>query len=131
MNAENLISDRYNMVKQMKKENVELWDSRELGASEEHVSTTNLNFEIDESLGLQAISIRLQKDLLKNLKSIASYYDVGYQPMIRDLLNRFAESEIKKILRDQLRQLEQQDKNRPQDTTVPVDVFISNMQKRA
>ncbi|MBX8470614.1 MULTISPECIES: hypothetical protein [unclassified Pseudomonas] len=115
----------------MKKDNVELWDNRELGASEEHVGAVNLNLEIDESLGLQAISIRLQKDLLKNLKSIASYYDVGYQPMIRDLLNRFAESEIKKILRDQLRQIEKQHKSRSQDTTLPVDAFISDMQKRA
>jgi len=49
----------------MKKDNVELWDNRELGASEEHVGAVNLNLEIDESLGLQAISIRLQKDLLK------------------------------------------------------------------
>jgi ribosome recycling factor len=117
----------------MKKDNVELWESRELGASEDHVGAVSLDFniDIDDSLGLQAISIRLQKDLLKNLKSIAAYYDVGYQPMIRDLLNRFADSEIKKILRDQLRKIERERQSRSQDTTAPVDEFISDMQKRA
>lgn len=55
---------------------------------------------IDEALELQMISIRLQRSLLSNLKLIASYRGVGYQPLIRDLLNRFARSETENILEE-------------------------------
>ena len=38
---------------------------------------------IDESLGMQMISIRLQRDLVNVLKEIAKYHEIGYQPMVR------------------------------------------------
>jgi predicted DNA binding CopG/RHH family protein len=53
---------------------------------------------IDDALGLQMISIRLQRSLLNNLKLIADHHGIGYQPLIRDLLNRFAKAEMKQIL---------------------------------
>jgi predicted DNA binding CopG/RHH family protein len=55
---------------------------------------------IDESLGLQMISIRLQRSLLNNLKLIAEHHKIGYQPLIRDLLNRFARAESQRILHE-------------------------------
>lgn len=60
---------------------------------------------IDDALGLQMISIRLQRSLLANLKAIAQYHGVGYQPLIRDLLNRFAKSETLEII-DQMKRRE-------------------------
>lgn len=64
-----------------------------VAATEEQTS------EIDNALGLQMISIRLQRPLINNLKLIADYHGVGYQPLIRDLLNRFAKSELGNIVR--------------------------------
>ncbi len=57
---------------------------------------------IDESLGMQMISIRLQRDLVNVLKEIAEFHGIGYQPMVRDLLHRFAVSEIKALLAKRL-----------------------------
>jgi hypothetical protein len=53
---------------------------------------------IDKALDLQLISIRLPRDLIQQLKVIAKYRGVGYQPLVRDLLLRFARSEIRSIL---------------------------------
>lgn len=66
------------------------WDSRDLGASEEHVRKANKDREmaLDDALGLQAISIRLQKSLIENLKRLANEDGIGYQPYIRQLLMR-------------------------------------------
>jgi predicted DNA binding CopG/RHH family protein len=44
--------------------------------------------ELDENLGLQTISIRLQKGLLANLKRLAKHDGIGYQPYIRQILMR-------------------------------------------
>ena len=82
----------------------EKWESRELGASKEHAIKVSkeVHDEITGALGLQLISIRLQKKLIEDLKFIAKANDLGYQPMIRDLLNRFVKAEKKAIMRDTL-----------------------------
>jgi len=68
----------------------EAWDSRELGASEEHVRKASPGREkvLDERLGLQTISIRLQKRLIDNLKRLAQEDGIGYQPYVRQILMR-------------------------------------------
>lgn len=78
----------------------EAWDSRELGASEAHAkrASPGLEARIEESLGMQMISIRLDKSLIESFKMIAEYHGVGYQPLMRDALKRFAESEMKAIV---------------------------------
>ncbi|MBC8950174.1 BrnA antitoxin family protein [Xenorhabdus sp. TS4] len=53
---------------------------------------------INEALDLQPISIRLNKSLIEDLKMIADLNGLGYQPLIRQVLNRFANSEKKRIL---------------------------------
>lgn len=77
----------------------ERWESGELGRSEEHaiVAPAELCAALDSNLGLQLVSIRLQRQLIDSLKLIAKYRGVAYQPLIRDLLNRFATSELKDI----------------------------------
>ncbi len=67
------------------------WDKRELGASEKHVRKASPEREkaLDERLGLQTISIRLQKSLIINLKKLAEEDGIGYQPYIRQVLMRY------------------------------------------
>lgn len=67
------------------------WDSRELGASPEHVRVVSEAeaSEIDDVMELQLISIRLQKQLIEDLKLIAKQEGIGYQPLIRQALTRF------------------------------------------
>ena len=67
------------------------WESRTLGASEKHACKLPHKEElaIDEALGLQIISIRLQKKLIANLKLIAKHEGIGYQPLIRQVLTHF------------------------------------------
>jgi polysaccharide pyruvyl transferase WcaK-like protein len=52
---------------------------------------------IDKATGMQLISIRLERELITALKAIAKYHGIGYQPMVRDLMHRFAISESKVI----------------------------------
>lgn len=76
------------------------WESGELGASAAHAQPApqSLDAEIDASLGLQAISIRLPKQLIDAYKLIAAHHGVGYQPLMRDILQRFAPEGLKEVL---------------------------------
>jgi len=79
---------------------VEAWEQRSLGCDAKfaEVAPPEVKASIDEMLGMQAISIRLHKELIENFKAIARIHGVGYQPLMRDALRRFADSEIKQIL---------------------------------
>ena len=85
------------------------WDSGDLGRDEAHVAVVDAKAsrETDDAAGLQMISIRLEKSLLRDLKEIAAWHDVGYQPMIRDLLHRFVTAELKTILQQRLDEVAQ------------------------
>lgn len=78
----------------------EAWDSRELGCSEAHVKVSDdiTDELINDALELQPISIRLNRSLIEDLKMIAELNGLGYQPLIRQVLNRFADCEKKRIL---------------------------------
>lgn len=77
----------------------EKWDVGTYGSSEEHVKvtvvSTELEAQFDKSSAMTLISIRLQDDLINELKDIASIHKIGYQPMIRQLLRRFVIAERK------------------------------------
>lgn len=93
----------------------EAWESRELGASEAHAmrAPQELESKVEESLGMQMISIRLDKSLIESFKVIAEYHGVGYQPLMRDALKRFADGEMKSIVSgfvESQRKSKQQDK---------------------
>lgn len=70
----------------------EIWESKKLGATEEFAvrSTKEEEKAVDDALGLQLISIRLQKEIISKLKDIAVKEGIGYQPLIRQVINRFA-----------------------------------------
>lgn len=76
------------------------WDSRTLGCDIKYAKPTKpeLALAIDESLGLQMISIRLNKELIAAFKVIGEHHGVGYQPLMRDALQRFATAELKSIV---------------------------------
>lgn len=82
----------------------EAWESGALGRDEQFVKVAPEDDEaaINESLGLQPISIRLEKSLIEDFKLIASLNGMGYQPLMRQALKRFAECEVKRILRDMI-----------------------------
>ncbi|MEO5574294.1 MAG: hypothetical protein ABIR48_07420 [Gammaproteobacteria bacterium] len=45
------------------------------------------------------ISIRLEKSLIEEFKLIAKAHGLGYQPLMRQCLRRFADGEIKRLFR--------------------------------
>jgi len=98
----------------------EAWESGELGRDEEHVAVANDvdQEKVDDSLELQMISIRLQKSLIEDLKMIAKYNGLGYQPLIKRFLTRFAESEKRLIMRKLIKEQQmQQELSERQRTT--------------
>ena len=90
------------MAKQTIPASDEAWDERLLGADEAFVKVAEDDVEgdIDESAGLQMISIRLQKPLIEDFKAIASLSGLGYQTLMRQVLHRFADCEKKRLLRE-------------------------------
>ena len=87
------------------KDTEEAWDTRALGADEQYVVVADESHEaaLEEALELQAISIRLPKDLIRNYKLIADFHGVGYQPLMRDILHRFVGPALKEILEEQIK----------------------------
>jgi uncharacterized protein (DUF4415 family) len=77
----------------------EAWESGELGQSDEHtkVAPSKLASEIDDALGLQMISIRLDKELIDMFKLLGGKYQMGYQPLMREALRRFVDGELKMV----------------------------------
>lgn len=97
------------MTKKAKIENSpEAWESGQLGQDEAYVKVAKDidEFSLDEDLELQMISIRLQKSLIEDFKMIAKVHGIGYQPLIRQILKRFADSEKKRLLRKIASQIE-------------------------
>lgn len=88
----------------------EAWDDGGLGEDFTHakVLKDDIEFQIDDALELQSISIRLQKSLIDDFKAIAELNGLGYQPLMRQVLNRFADCEKKKILRERLIEMQEQ-----------------------
>lgn len=80
----------------------EAWEDGSLGREEEFVRVSKNvdDAELNEAAGLQPISIRLQKSLIEDFKMIAEINGIGYQPLIRQVLKRFADSEKRRILRE-------------------------------
>ncbi|HEY8098483.1 MAG TPA: hypothetical protein VIE65_20660 [Methylobacter sp.] len=78
----------------------EAWESGKLGNDPKYAKAVSLEIteQIDEALCLQSISIRLEKKLIDSFKVLADFHGVGYQPLMRDALNRFANAEMKAIV---------------------------------
>ena len=78
----------------------EAWESGELGQDERYVEVDSQDdLLIDEALELKMISIRLQKGLIDDLKFVADINGMSYQPLIRQILQRFVNAEMKMLAR--------------------------------
>ncbi|MCT9072392.1 hypothetical protein [Cupriavidus gilardii] len=99
----------------------EAWHSGTLGEDEHYVAVAprDLRDSVDQSLEMQAISIRLPTDLVEQYQAISRFRKMGYQPLMREALTRFATSEMKRILievseqRDQLREEQRETAPKP------------------
>ncbi len=80
------------------------WESGQLGAEDAfvgHLTAEEIAADvvlIQGSLGLQPISIRLEKTLIESFKTIATIEGLGYQTLMREALKRFADCEMRRIL---------------------------------
>lgn len=80
------------------------WETGALGLSEDHAVPVSEEHEsaVDEALELQLISIRLPRGLIADLKFIATNEGLGYQPMVRRVLQRFVAHEFKNMAHETL-----------------------------
>jgi predicted DNA binding CopG/RHH family protein len=78
------------------------WESGQYGQDENFVkrSSSEAESHLDGVMNLQMISIRLQKELIDDLKFIAKAHGIGYQPLMRDVLARFVAGEKKAIMQE-------------------------------
>lgn len=87
------------------------WEDGTLGCSMEHAAAAPADMEraIEESLGMQSISIRLPKNLIEAYKLIAAHHGVGYQPLMRDILQRFAPEGLREVMNHHTNKAEEVD----------------------
>lgn len=101
------------------KDTPEAWEDGELGRDAQFVEVAGADHEsaLSEALDMQAISIRLPKELIKQYKLIAGFHGVGYQPLMRDILHRFVPGALKEILEQQIKA---EEKKPPREPLVPL-----------
>lgn len=78
------------------------------GNDEAHVRAGKEDGKLDERLGLEPISIRFPKDLVRDLKAIAQLNGMRYQPLIREVCNRFVEAEKRALQTDMARRRQEE-----------------------
>lgn len=83
---------------------IERWENRDFGADQDHValSSTINQAILDEAMALQPVTIRLQKGLVEDLKMISMLEGLGYQTLIKQVLQRFVTCEMKRIVKEQV-----------------------------
>ncbi|MBD7988308.1 hypothetical protein H9645_09740 [Luteimonas sp. Sa2BVA3] len=107
------------------------WESGEYGRSDAHVAVVpeDESLQLDTNLAMKLVSIRLPIPLIDALKAIASHHGIAYQPMIRDLLMRFARSEFQQIQADLSNRMDQAQS--ADESSPPVEAFIERTRKAA
>lgn len=80
----------------------EAWESGVLGNDPEFakVFEGDIQSQIDDAIAMQPISIRLPRSLIEAFKLLGQVHGLGYQPLMRRALTRFAEAEMKLVLND-------------------------------
>lgn len=109
----------------------EKWENGEYGRSDEHVSVApdEESVRLDSDIAMKLVSIRLPIPLIEALKAIAGHHGIAYQPMIRDLLTRFARSEYHQIAAELDSRM--QAAQATDDSTPPVEAFIERERRVA
>lgn len=94
------------------------WESGKLGRDVKYAkpASKELGDKIDDALGLQMISIRLDKDLIDSFKLLGRKYQMGYQPLMREALKRFVDGELKMVALEALeKQVFRKSKSKEED----------------
>lgn len=82
---------------------IEAWENGTLGrdaAYTKPISDKEQSEDIaafESAFGLKPISIRMEIEALDNLKAIAKHRGIGYQPLIRQIIHRWIDCELKQI----------------------------------
>lgn len=109
----------------------EIWEEGPLGKEAEFAEALSPELQaadediINEALGLKPISIRMEIEILDNLKAIAKHRNIGYQPLIRQILHRWVDCELKQIA------LEAIDKDKDLEIQVGCQAGQDHLQKKA
>lgn len=109
----------------------EAWESGQLGKDPAYATALNADEQskdesaIDAAFGLKPISIRMEIEILESLKAIAKHRGLGYQPMIRQVLQRWVDSELKQIA------LESMDKNEEKEIKIGCPALQQALPKAA
>jgi predicted DNA binding CopG/RHH family protein len=82
--------------------------SGKYGNDEKFVSAGVEDDKLDERLGLDPISIRFPKELVRDLKAIAQLNGMRYQPLIREVCKRFVASEKRALRADMARRRQEE-----------------------
>ena len=75
------------------------WEGGKLGRDSKYAVAASKEHgdQIDDALGLQMISIRLDRELIDTFKLLGGKYQMGYQPLMREALKRFVDGELKMV----------------------------------
>jgi len=94
------------MAKQSIPSTDEAWEDGTLGRDEKYVKVDDdqekLEAAIDDGLKLKLISIRMKESLISDLKLIAKKEGLGYQPLMKQILERFVDAELKGYARERM-----------------------------
>ena len=104
----------------------EQWEAGKLGVNREsvRVAPPEISAALDRATAMKLVTMRLPVPMIEALKAIAQFHGIGYQPMVRDLLGRFIDSEVAMILSI----INGRVAEASPEKTVPVDNF---MERRA
>lgn len=64
------------------------------------LASPELQKAVEETLAMQMISIRLPKPVIETFKALAALKGIGYQPLMREALMRFADGEARRIVQE-------------------------------
>ncbi len=93
------------MIKEEIIDTCEDWENGKYGQDAEHAERVGQEEAkaVDDALGLEKVSIKMDKELIKTLSGIASYRGLtNYKVLMRDVLQRFADAEAKAIMFEML-----------------------------
>jgi hypothetical protein len=105
------------------------WETGSLGNSLVHAkrAPAEVEAQVEAAAGMKLVTIRLPVPMIDALKAIAQHHGIGYQPMVRDLLGRFASSEIQNILQE----MQKRAADSAAENTAPVNNVMQRERKVA
>jgi uncharacterized protein (DUF4415 family) len=96
----------------------EAWDDETLGADPASMKVADKATAdaLDEAAGAQLISIRMHKSMVDAFKAIAAANKgIGYQTLMKQILQRFIDGEMKRVWNDHLEQLAEKRSRSPKN----------------